>query len=442
MKKWTNPYVHLDQWGKCRSLLVIAMGAIALVRLAVLYGTGYLGRTEGIEMAEIAARINEGYGFASPYGPLRHSPTTVEPPLYVWITAATYYFLGVKSWASGLVLQCLNIVIQCATFILISRIIKERFLPAALPIFSILFILHPLLIFAAGNTWENCLTSLLLTVIAYEILFHWNADLPLVRFGLFGALLGLTSLSNSTWTIGYPFICLGGLYGAAQLRGWRVFKSLSIIVLGFALVTIPWIARNYVVTERFVFVRGMAGPELYKGNSPEAWGGHGVGFVENFLLGNKHEVAKLLEMGEVAYDDHMMDMALREIRTNPQGYLLRSAARIVMWWTGDIENTIWRSENGGRAQFIMAIISVLACSITSLFGILGWLAARKGSRGVWILSLYCFLLPMPYYAVTVGFRFRSTLTPFLLVFAAYWFAERLLARCSRDEGTFGVGAHS
>ena len=223
----------------------------------------------------------------------------------------------------------------------------------------------------------------------------------------------------------YPFLCIGGLHWGGKYRGWRLVARLAVIVLGFAVVTGPWTIRNYAVTGRLIFIRSMVGTELYKGSIPEAWGGHGAGFVKHYLLHSERERTRLLALGETAYNDQMREAAYQNIRSRPLAYLARCVARVFMWWIGDVDLIVYHL-TGGRFRFVaLGLISLVACTLTSILAILGWLAARRAACSVWVISLYCFFLPLPYYFVIVGFRSRATLTPFLLAYAAYWCAIML-----------------
>ena len=71
---------HLDKWQSRWYLPLVAIILLTTVRITVWSTTDRLGRREGAEMAEIAARIVQGSGFSCPYGPPNNSPTTVEPP--------------------------------------------------------------------------------------------------------------------------------------------------------------------------------------------------------------------------------------------------------------------------------------------------------------------------------------------------------------------------
>lgn len=406
-------------------MVVIAIVLLVVFRIPLWAAAGNLGRQVGAEMGTIAARMLEGYGYASPYGPARNEPTTVEPPLFVWLTAGVFYVFGIKSTASFLVIQGLNIALQCLTLILMLRIIRATLSPAACPIFAVLFAVHPLLVFLAANTWENCLTSLLLTLIAYDVILRWRPGMSYLRLGLSGMLLGVTSLSNSGWTPGLIALCLAGLYWNVGLRGWRILPRLAVILVGLGVVTAPWTARNYVAMGRFIFVRGMVGPELYKGNNPEALGGHGVGFSKRFLVESETEVARLLELGETAYDDMTRRIAYEEIRTRPLAFVGRCIARVGMWWFGDFDLVLNHAQAGRTKHVVLSVVSMLACTAATIAATLGWLLARKNAHTIWVLTLYCLLLPVPYYFIVVGFRFRATLSPFILAFAAYWCAERL-----------------
>lgn len=401
---------------------------MVLVRIAVWTCVGYLGRKVGAEPAVIAMRLVDGYGFSCPYGPPRDAPTTCTAPLYIWVMAGVFYVCGNGSTLSFLVIQMLNLVFQAVTLVLLCRIVRSRLSPYASPILGILFALNPLLVFVAGNSQENALTTMLATIVAYDVLMCWRRGMPLIRFGLFGVLVGLVALSNAGFLPCLFVLCLLAVYWEIERAvSSRNLLRLAVLGVGFTIVVAPWSLRNYVVFDRFILIRGASYLQIYMANVPGSLGGHGEALQEYYLQSSPKERERLLELGEERYSEELGKAFHKQLEAEgPLPYIGRTVLRLFQFWLGDLDVTILKYNRHLYGEFIMCVVSMLVCTLESVLGLLGILLARKRGKGAWPLVVYLIVFPLPYYLIMIGFRYHTTITPFLLIFAAYWLSQRLL----------------
>lgn len=400
--------------------LLVMVGCQFVFSLVVWAATGVLGKGSGLEISDIAERLVAGFGFASPYLPLDSGvPTVVSPPLYVWLVAAVYEWLGVKTDAARVVLQFLNLVFHAITLVTLFYYARKLLGVVTARVFAVLFVCHPHVIFLASNVWESSLTLMLLSLILYWVTTGFTR-FAVVECLAFGVLLGLTALSNPAWSLMYPLVCLGIFRW--RMKGERgrlsVLALLPVcgtVLLGFLLVISPWLLRNYQVTGEIMYVRGMSGPELFKGNHAGAGGGHGQGFVDYFIYSSPQERLRYAEMGESAYDKAMAAAAMEQIQQDPARYLQLTARRILMWWTGDFDVTAWYYHNGYRTKFMIGLLYCVVGGLTSLVALMGIWYLRGQAARFWPLWLYIFYLPIPYFFIIAGFRYQSSLLPFLLI---------------------------
>lgn len=403
-----------------RKFKAVMLMALCLVYLVVWSAAGVLGKGSGLEMSDIAERLVRGYGFSSPYLPVDSGvPTAVSPPLYVGLVALSYELFGIKTSLSRIVLQCLNIVFHAVALVLLYQWVTGVLNRPVARIFAVLFVLCPHVVFLASNVWESSLSLMLLSLVLYCVAFRfplWSAP----GYLAFGCLLGLVALSNPAWTLAFPFVCIGACLQHFSHEFWRRFLvSGTLIVIGYAAVVAPWLVRNYQVTGELMYVRNMAGPEWFKGNNAQAGGGHGQGFVDYFIYTSEAERARYSKMGESNYDKMMMAAALDEIRSDPLRYTELTMRRVVMWWSGDVDVARWYFRNGHMKEFYMSLIMTLVGTCLSVLVFLGTWKLRHQLRAQWLLLVYAFVLPIPYYFIIVGFRYQSSLLPFALVMAAY-----------------------
>jgi hypothetical protein len=406
-------------WNGDTVFLSIIIGCKFLASLLIWSATDVLGKGSGLEMSDIAERIVAGFGFSSPYLPVDSGiPTVVSSPLYVWLIAGVYEWLGVKTDASRIFLQFLNLIFHAVTLVLF-HYCRAVLGAATARLFAVLFVCHPHVIFLASNVWESSLTLMLLGLILYWVTVGFARFVISECMG-FGVLLGLTALSNPAWSLMYPLLCLGIFYwrmrdGQERMQLVKVVPVCASALLGFLLVVTPWLIRNYQVTGEIMYVRGMSGPELFKGNHAGAGGGHGQVFVDYFLYSSPQERLRYSEMGESAYDRAMSAAAMREIQQDPVRYLQLTARRVLMWWTGDFDVTAWYYRVGDRDKFMIGVLYCFVGGLTSLAAFWGVWRLRGQAARFWPLWLYVFFLPVPYYLIIVGFRYQSSLLPFLLI---------------------------
>ncbi len=388
---------------------------MVILRLAGLGLGGKLAWRDGDEMVMIAQRIVDGYGYSNPYVPPEDSPTAVVPPLYVWVLSGVLYLFGSEGRLFYLAIQLLNIALQAGTVWIMMIILRRKIGPRPALLYGLLFAVSPSLILVSGQAWETALTHLLLTLLAAIIILYWEAPVPLYWFILTGGLMGLISLSNPGWTLCWPFI---GLLGLWRLFRWDIKKMLLpglLLIMGFAAVAAPWTVRNYREFDKFLFVRSMVGPEMFCGNHPDARGGHGRGFTQYQLLYRKDLAEKLEEMGETAYDQWMWQRSREAISSDLPGYIKKCGLRVIMFWMGDFDRIHLSIQRGSTTNTILLLMLSLYLSVETIAGLWGWAVNRQARQIFWILGVYCLVMPLPYYLIIVGFRFRAALSPFMLV---------------------------
>lgn len=402
---------------------------LVFIQLMFFILSGQIGSKGGLEMTDIAERIALGHGFASPYMPIGEGePTRVSPPLYVGIIAATYSVLGIKTFAANVFLQILNVVFNAVTLIALFRVCQRLLGTLSARVFAIMFTLHPSMMFLSETIWESCLTLMLLSLLLHYLLFQFRKT-SYIDCCMFGGLLGLIALSNPAWTFSYPFICLAVYWNESFKRFIVSFlPSVSVIFISYCLVISPWLARNYMVTNEVGYVRSMTGPELFKGNNSDSMGGHGQGFVDYFIYSSAVERQRYQRMGEIEYDKYMTQRATSEIVHNPDRFLKLTLYRVLMWWSGDIDLLNWYISKGDTAKLVFGSGVTLANLLTSILAFLGFWALRGINRKFWLVWIFAFVLPIPYYFIIVGFRYQASTMAFVLIPAAYYVSWILSAK--------------
>jgi hypothetical protein len=179
-----------------------------------------------------------------------------------------------------------------------------------------------------------------------------------------------------------------------------------------ALVMLPWIVRNERVLHAFVPTRDNLGVELYQStlevNDGFPWG------TSMPLWTGAPEFREYARVGEVAYSQHMGELAEQRIRRNPARIVRWTALRVQYFWCG----TPHAEEKHPASEFLRQ----LHYGFLSVCGVLGLLLMlQRRVVGSWLFAMIFVSLPLVYYAVTVQPRFRHPLEPLIAVLAVFLF---------------------
>ncbi len=121
-------------------------------------------------------------------------------------------------------------------------------------------------------------------------------------------------------------------------------------------------------------------------------------------------------MGEVAYVRQRGDWAKAYIRSDP-GRFLRLSLERVHWFWMNLPHPI--ADHPFTEAVREATFGFL--SVTGWLGLL--LAIRQKIPGAWLFAAAFLLIPVTYYFVTVGARFRHPLEPLIVILTVNLFAS-------------------
>ncbi len=382
-------------------MVLVAIG----VRIALIVATQSYRLTwewHSWEMSEIGNSLYLGHGFASPWGGST-GPTAWTAPLYPWLVALMLHIFGGRTPAAAFALFTFNSIFSALTCWTIYRIANCVFNRKAAVWSGWIWAFLPYAIYWSVKwIWETTLSTFLLTLL-FLLTLEMEGENRLWPWLRYGALWGILALTNTSTLIFLPF---AGCWCAYRLH--REGKSFLLpVVLSAAVfwaVITPWIARNYVVFHKLIFIRGDVGSELRTGNNPQADGT----WVPIYRAGNNESLlAQYKQMGEVAYDAEQAELAKRWISEHPRQFLWLCGWRIYRYWTGLPER--------GMRVFEPAYLAL------TLLGLLGMvLAIRRRIHGVFLFASLLAFYPVIYYLVFPTDRYRHPIEPELLILAV-WF---------------------
>jgi 4-amino-4-deoxy-L-arabinose transferase-like glycosyltransferase len=408
------PKTQVEQKTSSRRLLPLIVLAAFSIRLLVVCFT-YRGLPDadkfyeafGWEMGWIARALATGHGFSSPYWPWS-GPTAMQPPLYPSLLSLVFRLFGVYTLTSGFVILSINSLLSALTCIPVYFSAKYSLGTRAAKIAAWVWAFYPFAIyFSAGRVWEYSLTGLLFTTcfcVAQRI--HWTRS-PLAWL-CWGALCGVTALSNPSTLSTFPFLLALALYQVRRSAGRWMMKGALTVLAALAVLT-PWTVRNYRALGILCPVRDNFWLEVYDDNSGDA------SLDPSFAhpASNPVEMHKFLTMGEPAFLAEKRVLAIDYIRRHPEFPIHKTLRRAFYYWTG-----FWSfSAQELREQPYEPFNVFYVCSMTLLM--------LLGVRRCWRLSpaaalpylvLIC-IFPLTYYITHPLMDYRQPIEPAIVVLA-------------------------
>jgi 4-amino-4-deoxy-L-arabinose transferase-like glycosyltransferase len=412
-----------EQKGSSRWLLpVIILVAFAIRMVVVCFTYRDLPDADkyyeqfGWEMGWIARALASGHGFSSPYYPLS-GPTALEPPLYPALLSLVFRLFGIYSLTSGFVILSINSLLSSLTCIPVYFSAKYSLGARGAKYAAWAWAFYPFAIyFSAGRVWEYALTGLLFTTcfcIAQRI--HTSAK-PLAWLG-WGALYGLTALSNPSTLSTLPFLLLLALYNARR-SGWRCLVNGALTALAVLAVLAPWTVRNYRVLGVLCPVRDNFWLEIYCDDFGDApWDNSSPPSAESrpYPPNRPDEMRKYLSLGETAYMADKRAMSIDDFHNHPHYSFLviKTLRRIVYYWTG-----YWSfSAEELRAQpFAPENCFYVTCmTLLMLRGIGRFWRRNRASLLPYLVLIGAF--PLTYYITKPIMDYRQAIEPAIVVLA-------------------------
>jgi hypothetical protein len=201
--------------------------------------------------------------------------------------------------------------------------------------------------------------------------------------------------------------------GTYKFRAALAKATLSALI--FLVCIAPWIYRNGKAFHALIPSRSNFGAELYQSMLPEH-DGFPWGITVSFVA-NDPEYLSYKALGEIAYVQQKNELAHALIHTHPQRFAAYALKRIYFFWVG-VPHPIEKGWNG----WFVEIIREMNFCVLSLAGLMGLAFSLHRRIPAARLFAWAFLLlPIPYYFITSGARFRHPLEPLICILAVYLF---------------------
>ncbi|MBE7158124.1 MAG: glycosyltransferase family 39 protein [Rhodospirillales bacterium] len=361
---------------------------------------------ESWEMGWTARSIFLGQGFSSPFLPVTGA-TALVPPLYPYLLAGCFRLFGLNTVKVAFAVLSLNSLFSALTclplFFLARRVLNARLARLA----ALAWAVYPFAVyFSADRVWDYALTSLLFTCCLLVA-----QSLPeRSRWGWagFGALYGVTALSNPSVVSLLPFLLCIAMY-RARVTGRAWLTGALCAALAFAAVCAPWQMRNHRVMHASFFVRDGFWLEFYAGNNGDT---HESNSASAHPASNPVEMQRYQAVGEIGYMAEKRDMALTFVRQHPGFFAVATLRRIARFWTG-----YWSFSRSYLRYEPFDLPNVPFCLVLSFFtfrGLVRWWRRDRSSALPYLLAVLVF--PLPYYITHASMDYRQPLEPVVILF--------------------------
>jgi 4-amino-4-deoxy-L-arabinose transferase-like glycosyltransferase len=381
------------------------------VRLAAGLATGRLLNPEIFEYDGMARSLLAGKGLS--FSHLQIVYHSFAPPLYPWLSAASYWIFG--SLSPLMILQ----VIAGGWLAVLSAAMAKRFSSGWLaPLAAgLLVAFHPgLIVYSIAKAHPLTFDALFFTLAVLQA-FRLRERMTVRRAIELGVVLGAGALSRGTLIIFLPLAALWLLWGFRRsLRTQSLKTVVRTIVIAATITTaivIPWTIRCSLLHHRFVFMVTTDAESFWRGNNPNATGGtYAASHATELEELPRQEISDLLaQPDEIAQADWFSARSHAFIREHPGAFVRLTALKLFHFW--------WLAPQTGieypRSWFVGYMIYYVLIILGAVIGV--WTVFQNGkvSREQLVLILvFLFALSLLQSLYYVEGRHRWAVEPILI----------------------------
>ena len=423
------------------TLPMLSVFGLALV-VRILYNskvaTGYFPLHDSLTYQTIAYNILKGHCYCL----IPSLPTVDRAPLWPAVIAGFYYVLGPHE---NLVRHFLSLV-GSGTCVLIYCFARDLFGRRIGLFAGVLAAIYPFLYIYDGWLYSESLYIFLLFAFCYT-LYHLQRTPHRSLMILSGILLGLVSLTrpNGLLILGL-FLLWVMIIGRLRILPWRIVIQTAIMVsLLTLLLTLPWTARNYLMTQSLVPVAVGDGKVLVGAynddtSSTDYQNGYYLGIwivpTESVPYVANQFPEDCAGPCEVIRDNTYKYYAWQWIQNNlAKMPMMLGLHALNMWQITTQEADLPINRFAARsASHVVVDMMVIITPIVFALAAFGLFVTRKRWREllfIYFMIALTFVQCIALYGIP---RFRAPIEPMLIVLAAggVWWLVTLVSKRSKD----------
>jgi hypothetical protein len=419
-----------QQFWRGNRLIVVLFVAMAVAKLLIAFavlpmvtnalGANYHGDLFPDDYDLIAENLVNGNGYRV-YADT--SLTMLRSPGFVLLLAAIFMFVGKNLLVVQIIQSFMSILTSILVYFIAGRIFASR-IGAVLA--AAVFLFHPVSLLSDTRGGVDSTLTLCLTATIW-LLLRALENGRLRDYVLCGTVLGYTMLVKASVALIFPFIFLF-VVTKGPLRITTAFRNFALMAVVAALVMTPWVARNYLISGRFVPTMTVAGLAIFQGEQVQKNSSNGKDSWELLDDASNEQLRIGDEMGlrmhkdffpqfysvtdEVDFYSELSRRAWEDYRAQP---MLLVRAVVHNTWA------FWFQGRTAKATLLNMVIMVPFLAL-SLYG-----AVRIIPRHPlgWMLLIVVITYMLPHLVIISVARYSSTVIPILSIFVAgTWFAVR------------------
>jgi 4-amino-4-deoxy-L-arabinose transferase-like glycosyltransferase len=350
----------MTAWLQRRTIRWWTIGLTAfVVRVVAALALDGFRHPELNEYNSLARAMVRGQGFV--YGHIDVLYYSYAPPLYSWLSAASYKAAG--SIAPAMLLQ----VVAGAVVAVLAAAIAERIFGGWVAGLAagLLVAAHPgLVVYNAVKAHPLTFDAFFFTLVPLLVL-RLAERTTIGRAVALGLVVGIGTLSRGTLVIFLP-LGIAWLMAVRPIAAWRTIAGRGLVAVACASAIIaPWSIRNTRIHHQFVWLLTTDSEDFWRGNNPNATG-HSYIDPEHLVLHalRPDEEAELARQpDELAQSRWFMSRAKAFIAEHPDQFVRLTALKFYhFWWfapqTGVLYPTGWAQAY--QAYYVAALVLAVA----------------------------------------------------------------------------------
>lgn len=290
--------------------------------------SGQLLHPETLEYDGMARSLLAGHGLVFEH--LNVPYHSFAPPLYPWLSAASYWLCG-----SLIGLMMLQVVAGSALAVAVAQIAGRFSAGAIAPLAAgLLIAFHPGLIVYNVNKAHPLTFDALFFTLAVLQAFRLRERTTVRRAIELGVIVGLGTLSRATLIIFLPLVAIWLVWVLRKDSLKLVVRVIVVAGLCTTAIVIPWTIRTSLLHHRFVFMLTTDAEDFWRGNNPNATGG--AYFSPEQLQLDKLDPAELADLehqpDEIAQAEWFSVRSHAFIREHPREFIRLTGVKFLYFW--------------------------------------------------------------------------------------------------------------
>jgi 4-amino-4-deoxy-L-arabinose transferase-like glycosyltransferase len=352
----------------------------------------------------LAKNVAQGKGFN--YG--EEEGMNIEhysrPPLYPFFLAGIFSLFGSNLHAVRII-QALMGVINCVLIYLLARRIFNQYVGVIAAFISAIYL--PFIWYSAHILSEVLFSTLFLTC----VLFLLANNRPYKQQIIAGIFLGLSVLCRP---VGLFFLPVALIWLIFNFRNsyTKMGKALAFFLIGFILIVVPWIIRNYVILGQFVLVHSSGGVTFWLSNHPLSLGDGDLAANPQLKAAYKKFLKKHIGYNREELDRMLYKETFTYIKENPFKIVILELKKLFYFWIPVGPSMQIFSFKHKLASYV----SYFPCLFLAILGI--YISRAHWKKNLLIyLTLLCFTASIMIFYPQERFRI-PVVDPCLIIFAS------------------------